>query len=453
MTLGRVASAAVSGLLVTGAVHAIGQGPSPHPASVVLITLDTTRADRLSPYGGAVGVMPTLDAWASRGIVFDDATTLAPLTLPAHTSLLTGRTPPDHGVRDNAGALGDDVPTIASALHGAGYRTAAFVSSVVLGAHTGLARGFDVYRDVGVDGAPHRFRRPGSETTDEAVQWLDRNAGAPFFLWLHLYDAHAPIDLPEPFRTTYVNDPYDGALAFMDRQLARIANELEDRGVADSTAIVVAADHGEALGDHGERGHGIFVYQSVVHVPLVIAWPGVRPGHVRTPVELTDVMPTVLAIEGVARARVDGRPIAPFVRTADAPAREVYTESMYPRRFGWSDLRSLRAGALKVIDAPRPELYDLAVDPGEAHNLIGERRAEADALIRRLRALPGGAGGGALATASAETARALRSLGYLATPARSMPALLPDPKDMIADYNVLEAQRPRRPGANHRPDR
>jgi arylsulfatase A-like enzyme len=348
-------------------------------------------------------------------------------------------------VRDNSGALGDDVPTMASALHGAGYRTAAFVSSVVLAERTGLARGFDVYRDPGSTASlPRRFRRPGSETTDEALEWIDRNSSAPFFVWIHLYDAHAPIDLPEPLRAMYEADPYEGALAFMDSQLARVAARLDERGVADTTAIIVAADHGEALGDHGEQGHGIFVYQSVVHVPLVVCWPGVRPGRVASPVELTDVMPTVLAIEGVPAGRVDGHAIAPFVRSRYAPARDVYTESMYPLRFGWSDLRSLRSGDLKVIDAPRPELYDLAIDPAEQHNLIGERAPEARALLDRLHALPGGRGDNALATAATETARALQSLGYVSAPARAGRQALPDPKDMITEYNLIELRRPGR---------
>jgi choline-sulfatase len=411
------------------------------PANVILITLDTTRADRLAPYGGRAGLMPTFETWAHEGVVFDDVSTLAPLTLPAHTSLLTGRTPPSHGVRDNTGVLASDVPTLAEALHQTGYRTGAFVSAVVLDRSHGLSRGFDAYGEVNPPTAPRRFRRPGNETVDDALGWLQTNAGSPFFLWVHLYDAHAPIRLPEPFRTTYADDPYDGALAFMDSQLGRIQTFLDTHGLARHTAIIVAADHGESLGDHGEAGHGIFVYQSVVHVPLIITWPDLEPGRTACAVQLIDVAPTIAALERAASWASDGRTLVPLLRGQSLAARDLYAESMYPRHFGWSELRSLRAGTLKVIDAPRPELYDLGTDPGESHNLFAAEPGTAASLLNRLRRLPGATV--TLPRAPSKTARELAALGYVSTPVPSPPgAVLPDPKDMIARYNRIEAIRP-----------
>jgi choline-sulfatase len=412
------------------------------PASVILITLDTTRADRLAPYGGPSGVMPILETWARHGVVFDDASTVAPLTLPAHTSLMTGQMPPVHGVRDNSGALLPTARTLAEGLHEAGYRTGAFVSAVVLDKTHGLDRGFDCYREVNQPDVPHRFRRPGNETVDEALAWLAENADSRFFVWIHLYDAHAPIRLAEPYRTEYAADPYAGALAFMDSQLGRVQAFLEARGLAGRTAIVLAADHGESLGEHGEQGHGIFVYQSVVHVPLIVDWPGLRTRRVTTSVQLTDVAPTVLALNRARGEDGGGRSLVPLLRGLPMPAWDVYAESMYPRRFGWSDLRSLRSENLKVIDAPRPELYDLAVDPTEQTNLIDQRPGPAAVLLDRLRRVPTS---GTLAAATSETARQLGALGYATAPDRHpRPTVLPDPKDMISRYNRVEALRSER---------
>ncbi len=432
------------GILLAGAlgVYPLVAPLRLEPANVILITLDTTRADRLAPYGSPAHLMPTLETWARQGMVFDDVSTLAPLTLPAHTSLMTGRTPPSHGVRDNSGALGNDVPTLADVLHRAGYRTGAFVSAIVLDKEHGLARGFEAYSEVNQPNAPHRFRRPGNETVDDVLGWLQSHAASPFFLWVHLYDAHAPIRLSEPFRTAYADHPYDGALAFMDSQLGRIHDFLDQRGLTPKTAIVVAADHGESLGEHGEAGHGIFVYQSVVHVPLIIDWPGLAPGRAARPVQLTDVAPTIAALEKTAPLWADGRTLEPLLRGHSLAARDIYAESMYPRHFGWSELRSLRSGMLKVIDAPRPELYDLATDPSETHNLWTTEPGAAATLLDRLRRLPGATA--TLPTAPSRTARALEALGYVSAPNRPLPpaAVLPDPKDMIGRYNRLGALRP-----------
>jgi arylsulfatase A-like enzyme len=411
------------------------------PSSVVLITLDTTRADRLAAYGGRSGVTPTIDAWAREGVVFDDASTVAPLTLPAHASLLTGQLPPATGIRDNTGLLPAKTPTIASALHAAGYRTAAFVSSVILDRGRGLTEGFDTYEGVERPDA-YRPRRPASETVDHAITWLTGNSGQPFFLWIHLYDAHAPIELDAARRAAYAGDAYEGALAMMDAELARVRTALETTGAAKHTAVILAADHGEGLGDHDEDGHGIFVYQDVMRVPLIVHWPGARPGRVKTPVQLIDVMPMILAVDAPAAADAGGRDLEPLIYGRQVPDRAIYLESMYPRVLGWSPLRSLRVGSLKVIEAPRPELYDLSTDPHETTNLVRDRPDEAEAMLARLRGWS--LGNITSVNDHALAARQLASLGYmsgaLSTASQATPSA-PDPKDMIGLYNRIEARR------------
>jgi arylsulfatase A-like enzyme len=421
-----------------------GPGPGPRPSSVLLITLDTTRADRLPAYGFTGVEMPALDRLAREGVVFDDAMTVAPLTLPAHSSLFTGRIPPAHGVRENADALGADIPVLAELLRRRGYRTAAFVGSAVLDADRGLGRGFDLYQGVDEPTAasgPRRFQRPADEVVDVALAWLRHHAGSRFFAWVHLYDAHAPYAPPEPYRTRHAGDLYSGELAFADSQIARLLAFLDDR--APDTAIVVAADHGESLGDHGERGHGIFVYQSTLRVPLVVRWPGIRPRRVAGVVRLIDLAPTVLDLERIPQPAMDGQSLVPVMTAAGHRDLPAYAESMYPRRFGWSELRALRAGRFKLIAAPRPELYDLQADPGEQHNVYATRPQTVRAMLARLKAFddirhadPGDA---------VAVRERLASLGYVArsgeTGLRQAATTKPDPKDVIAQYNAITEAR------------
>ena len=410
------------------------------PLGVVLITVDTTRADRLTPYGFMDASMPVFERLAREGVVFDQATSVAPLTLPAHASVLTGLWPPAHGVRDNVSLpLADTHVTLAEVLRGQGFRTAAFVGSDVLHSDRGLSQGFEYYR-----GPDHDFRfeqgaaqRPAGEVVSEATGWLRHLDGARFFAWVHLYDAHRPYEPPEPFATRYANDPYVGEIAYVDAQIGRLLDALERERLLDRTVVIVAGDHGESLGDHGERDHGVFVYESVLRVPLIVRAPLVPPGHVGSVVRLIDVMPTTLALLGVPSPPTDG------VRLTDAMAGrpqelEAYSESLYPQRRGWSPLRALRDGRFKLIDAPRPELYDLERDPYEEHNLYARRAGLARAMQNRLAVLSG-SDWQAHRVTSGETiapdilAR-LSALGYMtgSPPADAAPrSLLPDPKDFM----------------------
>jgi choline-sulfatase len=416
---------------------------------VLIITLDTTRADLLPVYGGTSFQTPALDQLARAGIVFEQATSSVPLTLPAHCSLFTGLFPMHHGVRDNADApLADVRVTLAEALHVHGIDSAAFVASAVVGARRGLAQGFGHYSDGHGVRPDARLRRPANVIVDEALAWLDRQGSSPFFGWLHFYDAHAPYSLAEPYRTMYEGVPYLGAIAFMDAQIQRLLRELERRKLVDRTLIVMAGDHGESLGDHGEDGHGIFLYQSTVRVPLIIRMPGVAPKRVPGVVRLVDVMPTVLDAFGFGSPALDGVSLLPLMKgQVTRLDLEAYSESLYPRRFGWSELRALQGDRYKFVSAPRPELYDLDRDPGEQRNIYDDRVDLARAMAARL-AIMSGASDGAHASRDSEapdpdpdTRDRLAALGYV-SPARpprkrSRVRLLDDPKDCIALYNAI----------------
>jgi arylsulfatase A-like enzyme len=357
----------------------------PRPSGLVIVTLDTTRADRLPAYGFGSVATPAIDGLASRGAVFDEAVSVAPLTLPAHTSLFTGLYPPHHGVRDNTDrALDPAHGTLASLLNERGFHTAAFVGAIVLGADRGLARGFDVYDDGRAPGVRPSRRRPGREVVDRARAWIDGLDDRPFFLWVHLYDVHAPQALPIDLRRAY-GDRYEGGIAYVDAQIGRLLDALRQRRLLSNTVIVVTGDHGESLGEHGELEHGIFLYQSTLRVPLVICAPGMTARRVTAPTSLVDVFPTVLQLLGIApRASHDGVSLVPALTGGGLPARAIYAESMYAAHFGWGPLRMIYDGEFKFIDASRPELYDLSRDPGEQRNLAGEHLATTSAMLHVL---------------------------------------------------------------------
>ena len=417
--------------------------PVPRPRGLVVVTLDTTRADRLPVYGFRGVATPALDRLSREGVVFDRAMTVAPLTLTAHTSLFTGLYPPAHGVRDNADAPLDSAhATLAEMLHSSGFRTAAFVGSTVLGAGRGLARGFDLYIDGGSAAGAAPRRRPGNEVMDEAIAWLEARNAAPFFLWVHLYDVHAPQTLPDDFRRKY-GDSYEGAIAFVDLQIARLVDALDRGRRLDTTAVVVAGDHGESLGEHGEVEHGIFVYEGAVHVPLIARIPGVAPRRVSDVVSLVDVLPTIVDVFGIPPAKTDGVNLVPVLRGERTLApRDVYAESMYASRFGWSPLRMVRIGNLKFIDAPRPELYDLDVDPFEEDDLSRERPS----VVAEMRAAIAGIDDGVLPAATEQPAsaqrRALASVGYVSGARTSAGAAALDPKDHIEEFNASRRRSP-----------
>jgi arylsulfatase A-like enzyme len=433
--------------VVGGLVACTAGATMPRPSNVLIVSLDTTRADRLPAYGYQSASMPALDRLAREGAVFDRATTVAPLTLTAHTSLFTGLYPTRHGVRDNADAPLDRVhPTLAEVLKRDGFKTAAFVGSSVLDANRGLSRGFDVYGDVGASGARMhgKLRRPGNEVVDAALAWLDAADNSPFLLWVHLYDAHAPCRPPEPYRSRYAADSYEGAIAFADSQVARLLGALEARHQLDQTAIVVVADHGESLGQHGEDEHGIFIYDSVMHVPLLVRMPGAMPRRISSVTSVVDVMPTILDALGIAPVSTDGVSQVPAIRgETSADDRSLYTESFYPQRFGWSPLRALRDGRFKLIDAPRPELYDLEADPFEEQNIYSDRNVVATAMASRLAAFsesPGPARDDA-ARVPPELRARLAALGYVGGAPRVRSAAGRDPKDFIAEYNQIGRRR------------
>lgn len=418
------------------------------PVGIVVITLDTTRADRLSLYGFMNVSLPHLERLAREGVVFDQATSVAPLTLPAHTSLFTGLLPPNHGVRDNADPpLAETHTTLAETLHARGFRTGAFVGSVVLDPDRGLRQGFEEYRGIDGDPAPtsHRVQRRADRVVTDAIQWLDTIAGSRFLLWAHLYDPHRPYDPPEPFASIYAHNPYVGEIAFADAQIGRLFEALKRRALLDRTIVVVAGDHGESLGERGERDHGVFIYENVLRVPLMIRAPSVAPHRVGEVVRLTDVMPTILDLAGVAVPQVDGISLVELMRgRRHGLSLEAYSESLYPERLGCSPLRAVRDGRFKLIDAPRPELYDLQRDPFEERNIYDERRAMGEAMTARARAMAKARGSVRVQDGrnfvTTELQANLATLGYVGSMATrelartGLQAGLPDPKDCIGKH-------------------
>lgn len=434
-------------LFATACALAVARPEAAHPRSILILTLDTTRADTLPAYGFRGITTPAIDRLAREGTTFENAESVAPLTLPAHTSMLTGLYPPRHGVRDNLSPPAAPAhPTLAEVLRAKGFRTAAFVGSAVLRRDRGLARGFDTYDDGTPPGGITARRRSARDVVDAANAWIAGLGQERFFLWLHLYDAHAPQTLPASFRRDY-GDRYEGAIAYMDSEIARLLGTLIERRLFESTAIVLAADHGESLGDHGEREHGIFVYESVLRVPLIVRAPGMRPGRTQDLASLVDVFPTVLDLLGHPQPALgDGRSLLPAMRGHRTSERSVYAESMYPDRFGWSPLRTLRDGRFKFIDAPRPELYDLATDPFEQRNLARQRASLGAAMRAELeRRAAGSSHVGA--PAPADIVRELAALGYVAarsaSPVDAADAARPDPKDYIHVFNHVTGARSR----------
>jgi len=417
------------------------------PSGLVVITLDTTRADRLPTYGFAGVATPTLDRLAGEGVVFDSVESVAPLTLPAHASLFTGLYPHHHGVRDNAAPpLAPVHKTLAQTLRTRGFRTAAFVGSMVLGRDRGLASGFEVYGDGGRAGSPPPHRRPARDVVDDACAWIRDIDDGPFFLWVHLYDAHASQTLPVEYRRAY-GDNYEGAIAYMDSQIARLLDAMREKHLLARSAIVVTGDHGESLGEHGEREHGIFLYEGATHVPLIVYGPGTPAKRVNDVTSLVDVLPTVLDLLGITLGGpIDGRSLAPALRGVEVPDRAVYAESMYAKRFGWSPLRMVRNGNLKFIDAPRQELYDLRTDPLEERDLANVLPATVADMWARLSDLAAETTGqpAERAAIAPETLRGLAALGYV-SPGRAAVTIPPDgggadPKDHIRQFNRLRAR-------------
>ena len=460
---GGVMAAAALALMLAGC----GREPAkpaagPRPRHLVLVTIDTLRADRLGAYGSTTVPTPALDRLAREGVRALDATAHVPITRPAHASLLTGLLPAEHGLRDNVSLpLAAAVPTLAEILSAHGFSTAAFVSSFVLSRQSGLDRGFAHYDDrfdvVTSDGPLFldSVQRRGDQTLARLEAWLDARSGeaaaAPTALWLHLYDPHDPYEPPEPFASRFADRPYDGEVAWSDELVGRLRAALEARGLWNDALIVVTGDHGEALGEHGETGHGYFAYETTLRVPFIARGPGLPAGGtVDGLVRAVDLLPTVLDLLGLGAAapKVTGVSLAAaFTGAAGAHgAPSSYAESLTPLvHYAWSDLRVWREGSWKYILAPRPELYDLAADPGEAHDLAAAQpararqlRAALEAVLRTERERATAAAGTGAAALSADTLQKLGALGYVSPGAAAgSVAQGDDPKDHIAEFSTL----------------
>jgi arylsulfatase A-like enzyme/cytochrome c-type biogenesis protein CcmH/NrfG len=397
--------------------------------NIVIITIDTLRADRVGAYGYSAARTPAIDRLAREGAMFRQAFATAPITLTSHASLMTGRYPPGHGARHNGVRLDERTPTLAATLSAAGFATGGFVAAFPLDRRFGLARGFDAYGDrmpPSVDGRAVN-ERPGRQVVDEALGWLARNRSRRFFLWVHLFEPHAPYGNPsDAGRDTKAR--YDDEIAEADAQTGRILEALgPDRA---STVVVFAGDHGEAFGEHGEIGHSIFLYDTTLRVPLVIAATDLPAGRIiGEPVSLIDLAPTVLRLLGLPPFDSDGIDLGLALRGAAVPPRELYSETFAPLLdFGWSPLRAIRTAGWKYIAAPRPELYDVAGDPAESVDAIKTERSRAAALQDRV-ARYSVSEPSIQAAADADTRARLQALGYASPSSAPAGASRPDPKD------------------------
>ena len=426
---------------------------------VIFITIDTLRADHLGCYGYTSIQTPNIDALARSAARFTQAYTPTPITLPAHSAIFTGSFPMATGMHDFSGnKLPANTATLARVLHDHGYATAAFIGSAVLDSRFGLNQGFETYFDhfdfsrldeTNLD----LMERRGDVVMDEALKWLRANSqvwGRPFLLWVHLYDPHFPYTPPEPFASRYRNHPYDGEIAFADEQMGRLVAFLKEKGLYERSLLVLSGDHGEGLGEHGEKTHGFFIYNSTLHVPLLIKIPGASPRVVGEEVSLVDVMPTLLqALKIPIPPSVQGRSLlGQVLGRPGASSSELYSETYLPLlHFRWSQLRGLQTQGLKYIDAPQPELYDTRRDPHELKNLFKasqavahERHDQLYAVVRRFTPTGGNAEAAKELTDPALLDR-LRSLGYVAVSAGTFSDTsgkpLPDPKDRVQVYELF----------------
>jgi choline-sulfatase len=445
-------------LLLVAACNRSAPPPPVAKPNVLLITIDTLRADRVGR-----GLTPAIDGLAARGMRFTGARSTVPLTLPSHASIMTGTLPPENGVRVNGDMLAGR-PTLARAFHDAGYRTGAFVGAYVLDRRFGLSGGFDTYDDrVQRDpsgAARLDAERRGDIVVDAALRWLP-GGSKPFFAWVHLYDPHAPYNPPQEFLAKAGGNPYDGEVAFADAQVARLLDWLRTSGELDRTIVALAGDHGEGLGEHGELTHGMLAYDSTLRVPLVIALPPeggsheIRAGNSRsfrlqaegstddTPVSLADLAGTLLHAAGLA--------VPAGMR--DGPLggnREAYGETAYPRTAGWHDLAALAFDQWKVVLSSEAELYDITADPGETRNLAWQKPALVDGARRRLTALQAAKGPAAAAAVSPEAAERLRALGYVSGAAGPADATAPNPAKHITAWNTFERELSRLSGGDAR---
>ncbi len=466
------------------------------PASVILISVDTLRADHLGCYGYKALATPNIDSLARGGTIFSEVNSQIPITLPSHVSLFTSMYPFMTGIEENGEVVPSGATTLATVLKAHGYRTAAFIGGYFLARRFGFDQGFDVY-DSPFDS--RRFeraldlKRPAAEVTKSAEAWISANSSHPFFAFVHLFDLHQPYNPPARFERLAPKSEYDAELAYVDDVLGGFFRFLSEKGITRRCLLVLLSDHGESLGEHGEHTHGYFIYQSTLHVPLIIHWPAegrgfspaaqtpsvrffearfsagleapplfsrspkpgiggttasaILPSHVDSPAGLIDVAPTILQTLGIAQPpSFAGRSLIPLFNGEVSSAREVYSESTYAHdKFGWAALRGVRIGTYQYIQAPKPELYNLVKDRAEVHNLYSSHEALAQSYSDRLDALRAQyhVQTAAAKRVSPEVLERLRSLGYLAVASpKADSSSGADPKDHVAEYNqYLEGMR------------
>jgi len=443
----------IAGLLLVPTLWATAKSQP----NVVIITIDTLRADHLGCYGYKQIRTPNIDALAAESARFERAYTPVPVTLPAHTAIFTGTYPTLSGMHDFSGnKLNATQPTLASVLKEQGYVTGAVVGSAVLDSRFGLNRGFDFYYDHFdfsrlQESNLEEMERPGNVVADVTLDWLSKNHAVKFFLWMHLYDPHYPYRPPPPYSEQYRDRPYDGEIAFADEQVGRLIAYLKANDLYRNTLIVLTGDHGESLGEHGEKTHGFFIYNATLHVPVIVHLPGTTVARaVPDLANLADLMPTVLrALKLEVPAQVQGRSLLPLLATTPVDAgksEDLYAETFLPRlHFNWSELRAVETEKYHFIEAPKPELYDLTADPGETRNLYADKKAVSGELQARL--------SGMVRQYSADHELAektgldpalmerLKSLGYAGFSGGSSSTAtdksLPDPKDRIQVYELI----------------
>jgi arylsulfatase A-like enzyme/Tfp pilus assembly protein PilF len=447
------------------ALSARGQAAPIHP-NIVLITLDTVRADRVGFLGSARGLTPKLDRLARQSIAFTHTYSQVPLTTASHATILTGTYPQFHRVNDFGVPLSPDLPYVPEILRRIGYRTGAFIGSLVLdpieGTAPGFDRGFEIY-----DAGFHTFRpgqdryrtleRRADEVVERAISWLNKPSSRPFFLWVHLYDAHDPYNPPEPYNRRFASEPYDGEIAYVDAAVGKLLERLRTSGLYNGALIAVMSDHGEGLGGHGEQQHGVFLYDETIHVPLLFKLPLERFSGKRIDarVGLVDVAPTLLQIAGLNLPKaMQGESLVPlWTRVGGDSAgavqhssadRAIYAETDYPHKaFGWSSVKALRTGKYLYIQAPREELYDLDSDPSSTKNLVSSAPAVADTLKSKLELFRRTTVGGMRsrqATVDLQQQEKLNALGYVSFQDSVRSGIKEsgaDPKDKIELVNLL----------------
>lgn len=417
--------------------------------NVLLITLDTTRADRLGCYGYPKAKTPNLDALAQNGIRFANTYAPAPLTLPSHCSIMTGMYPQAHQVHNNGTyTLAPDKLTLAKILKDKGFQTAAFVASFSVDSRFGLDQGFDLYDDNFQESTP--FKALNAERKAEQVYavfspWFDKLQDKPFFCWLHFFDPHLPYNPPSPYREQFADSPYDGELAYMDYIIGLVMRRLKDKNILGRTVIVVAGDHGEGFGEKGESGHGVFLYDNTMKVPLIFYAENHLPPQRVVParVRLIDIMPTVLDILGLPRPEsVQGTSLVPYILKKKKADLESYLETYYPKEnFGWAPLFGLVAGDRKYIRAPKEELYDVKADPGENVNLFLSDKKNATALKNELARIFPSSGvpdSNAKKPLNSEEQARLRSLGYVDYSDATAKGQGADPKDKTGELKMIQ---------------